>query len=89
MKEIFTILLLGVAALAAVLLFGSYEAYLETAITFVIVATVVVGFLLYPRTEVFYVRTAVPLIRSDRNWALEHDMLAVRVEVARIVRLRS
>jgi hypothetical protein len=84
MKEIFTVLLLGVAALAAVLLFGAYEAFLETAIAFVIVAAVVVGFLLYPRTEVFYVRTAVPLVRPDRNWALEHDMLAVRVEVARL-----
>jgi hypothetical protein len=84
MREIFTVLLLGVAALAAVLLLGPYEAYLETAIAFVIVAAVVVGFLLYPRREVFFVTTAVSLIRPDRNWALEHDLLAVKVELARL-----
>jgi hypothetical protein len=84
MKEIFTVLLLGVAALASVLLFGPYEAYLEGFIAFVIVAAGVVGFMMYPRTEVFYVRTAVPLIRPDRNWALERDLLAVRVELARL-----
>jgi hypothetical protein len=84
MKEIFTVLLLGLAAVAAVLLFGAYEPYLEAFLAFVIVAAVVVGFLMYPRTEVFYVRTAVPLVRPDRKWALERDLLAVRVELARL-----
>jgi hypothetical protein len=84
MKEICTVLLLGVAALAAVLLFDAYEAYLEGFIAFAIVAAVVVGFLLYPHTDLFYVRTAVTLTRPDRNWAVEHDLLAVRVELARL-----
>lgn len=39
---------------------------------------------MYPRREVFYVRTTVRLIRPDRNHALEHDLLAVRVELARL-----
>lgn len=84
MREITTVLLLGVAALAAVFLFGAYEAYLEGFIAFAIVAAVVVGFLMYPRTEVFYVRTAVPLIRPGRNRVLERDLMAVRVELARL-----
>jgi hypothetical protein len=84
MKEIFKVLLLGVAALAAVFLFGPYEAYLEGFIAFAIVAAVVVGFSMYPRTEVFYLRTAVPLIRPDRNWTSERELLAVRVELARL-----
>jgi hypothetical protein len=37
-----------------------------------------------PRREVFYVRTTVRLIDPDRNQALEHDFLAIRVELARL-----
>jgi uncharacterized membrane-anchored protein len=57
MELISRALLLGVVVLAGVLLFSPYEAFLEGFIAFVIVAAVVVGFLMYPRTEVFYVRT--------------------------------
>jgi hypothetical protein len=84
MELISRALLLGLVVLAAVLLFSPYEAFLEGSIAFVIVAAVVVGFLMYPRTEVFYVRTTLRLIRPDRNRALEHDFLAVRVELARL-----
>jgi hypothetical protein len=48
------------------------------------VTAVVAGFLMHPRREVFYVRTAVPLIDADRNQFLEHDLLAVRVELVRL-----
>jgi hypothetical protein len=69
------------------LLFTPYEAALEGAIAFVMVTTVVAGFLMHPRREVFYVRTAVPLIDPGRNKFLEHD-LAVRVELVRLWLLR-
>jgi hypothetical protein len=84
MELISRALLLGVVVLAAVLLFTPYEAFLEGSIAFVIIAAVVVGFLMYPCTEVFYVRTTLRLIRPDRNRTLEHDILAVRVELARL-----
>lgn len=84
MEMIYRILLLGVAALAAVLLFSPYEAFLEGAIAFVIFAAVVVGFLISPRREVFHVRTSVRLIQPDGNRVSERDLLAVRVEVARL-----
>jgi len=77
-------LLVAVVLLAGVLLFSPYEAFLEGFIALVIVAAVVVGFLMCPRREVFYVRTTIALILPDRNRALEHDLLAVRVELTRL-----
>lgn len=54
------------------------------AIALVIFAAAVVGFLIHPRRDVFYVRTVVRLTDLDRNQALEHDFLAVRVELVRL-----
>jgi hypothetical protein len=76
--------LLGVLVLAGVLLFTPFEAFLEGAIAFAMIAAAAVGFLMHPRREVFYVRTSVRLIDPDRNQALEHDLLAVRVELVRL-----
>jgi hypothetical protein len=39
---------------------------------------------MHPRREVFYVRTGVRLIAPDRSQAIEKDLLAVRVELARL-----
>ncbi|MFZ1204685.1 MAG: hypothetical protein WBC67_12235 [Candidatus Acidiferrales bacterium] len=82
MEEISKVLLIGVGMLAAMLLFTPYESMLEGAIAFGLVAAVLVGFSLHPRREVFYVRTTVN--RSAGHWALEHDYLAVKVELARL-----
>jgi len=76
--------LLIVAIVAAVLLFTPYEAFLEGVIAVVIVATAVVGFAMHPRREVFFVRTSVRVIAPDRSRAIEKDLMAVRVEVARL-----
>ena len=84
MEEILRILLVGVAMLAAVLLFTPYESVLEGVVALAIVTAVVLGFLLHPRKEAFYVRTTVRLRDPDRNEALEHDYLAVKVELARL-----
>jgi hypothetical protein len=84
MEDISRILLLGVAMLAGVLLFSPYESILEGVVAFAFVAAVVLGFLLPPRREVYYVRTSVRLRDPDGNQALEHDYLAVRVELARL-----
>lgn len=73
-----------VAGFAGVLLFTPLEAFLEGIIALAIIVAAVVGFLMHPRREVFYVRTAVRLIDPDRRQALEHDFLAVRVELVRL-----
>ena len=39
---------------------------------------------MHPRRDVFYVRTAQPVIDLDRNKFLEHDLLALRVELVRL-----
>jgi len=76
--------LVVVVVLAAALLFTPYEAVLEGVIAIAMVTTVLAGFLMHPRREVFYVRTAVPLLDPSRNKLLEHDLLAVRVELVRL-----
>jgi uncharacterized membrane-anchored protein len=79
--ELLSPVLVVVAILAGVLLFTPYEAFLEDVIALAIVVAAVLGFLMHPRREVFYVRTAVRLIDPDRRQALERDFLAVRVEL--------
>ncbi len=76
--------LIAVVILAGVFLLTPYEAFLEGSIAGLIVAAAVAGFIMHPRKDVFYVRTIVRLIDVDRNQALEHDFLAVRVELARL-----
>ena len=73
-----------VAGLAGILLFTPYEAFLEGAIALAIIVAAAVGFLMHPRREVYYVRTTVRLIHPHRGRALEHDFLAVRVELVRL-----
>ena len=70
--------------LAGALLFTPYEAALEGVTAFVMVTIVIAGFLMRPRREVFYVRTTVPRIDPSRNRFLEHDLLAVRVDLVRL-----
>ncbi|HET9995102.1 MAG TPA: hypothetical protein VFQ18_06830 [Candidatus Acidoferrum sp.] len=84
MEDISKVLLVGVAMLAAVLLFTPYEAVLEGVIAILFVAAVVLGFLLHPRKEVFYLRTTVRLSDADGNQALEQDYLAVKLELVRL-----
>jgi len=84
MELISRVLLLGFVILAAVLLLTPYEAVLEVILAVTIVGAVVFGFMLRSRRDVFYVRTTVRLIDADRNQALEHDLVAVKVELTRL-----
>jgi len=84
MELISRVLILGLVILAAVLLFTPYEAVLEVILAVAIVAAVGFGFMLRSRRDIFYVRTSVRLIDADRNQALEHDYLAVKVELTRL-----
>ena len=82
--ELLRPVLVVVTIVAGVLLFSPDEALLEAAIALAIVLAAVAGFLMHPRREVYYVRTAVRLIEPDRRQALEHDFLAVRVQLVRL-----
>jgi len=73
-----------VVGLAGVLLFTPYEAALEGMIAVVLVTAILAGFLIHPRKDVFYVRTALPVMDPDRNRFLEQDLLAVKVELMRL-----
>lgn len=84
MELIWRTVLLGAWIVAGVLLFTPGEAVLEGVLAIILVGAVFLGFLLHPRKEVFYVRTTVLLGDADRNQALEHDCLAVKVELVRL-----
>jgi hypothetical protein len=84
MEDISKVLLVGVYLLAGVLLFTPFEAVLEGVIAILFVAAVVLGFLLHPRKEVFYLRTTVRLSDPDGHQTLEQDYLAVKLELVRL-----
>jgi len=84
MEEISKLLIVAVWITFGVFLFTPYEAVLETILAFLLMAAVVLGFCLHPRRDIFYVRTTVRLKDADRNQTLEHDFLAVKVELVRL-----
>jgi hypothetical protein len=82
--ELLLPVLFVVAIVAEVLLFTPYESFLEGSVALAIILAVAVGFLLHPRRDIYYVRTSVQRIDPDRLQTLEHDFLAVRVELVRL-----
>jgi hypothetical protein len=84
MEDISKILIVAFWITAGVLLFTSYEAVLETILALLLFAAVLLGFFLHPRRDAFYVRTTVRLSDADRNQTLEHDFLALKVELERL-----
>jgi hypothetical protein len=74
----------GAGALIATLLLPSYEWAIAGVGALVIIAVVALGFILRPRKEVFYIRTTVNVPDLDYLVSLEHDRVAVRVELARL-----
>ena len=83
MDLIYRAVLLCVLVLAGALLLSPYESFLEGTIAIIIVTAVAVGFLMFPRKDVFYVRTTVKSIVASGPIA-EHDYVAVKVELARL-----
>jgi hypothetical protein len=78
------IFVVGAAAVVAALLLPLYEFVIAGVGALIVVAVVAFGFMLRPRKDVFYVRTTVSLADHDRNLCLEHDLVAVKVELARL-----
>jgi hypothetical protein len=74
----------GVVVLVAALLLPAYEPALAGLAAVVMVAVVVAGFLFRPRQDVFYLRTTLLVSEPDYPLSVEHDRIAVRVELARL-----
>lgn len=81
MWQIFAV---GTTALIAALFLPSYESAIAGFGALVIIAVVVAGFLVRPRREVFYIRTNIRISEPDYAVSVEHDRIAVRVELARL-----
>jgi hypothetical protein len=75
---------IGVAVLLAALLLPSYEAVLAGVTAVAMLAVIIAGFVLRPRKEVFCLRTTQVLPEPDQLISVEHDLIAVRVELARL-----
>lgn len=77
------ILAAGIAGLTVALLLPLYAAAIPVAMALAVVAGIVFGFVLRPQRDLFYVETwAVRMIDKDRY--LEHGLVAVRLEIARL-----
>jgi uncharacterized membrane protein (GlpM family) len=74
----------GTVVLIAALLLPAYEAFLTGFVALAMVGIVIVGFLLRPRKEMFYLRTTLVVSEPDYPLCVEHDRVAVRVEVTRL-----
>jgi hypothetical protein len=62
---------------------SSYEAAIAAMVAIFVVSVVAFGFITRPRTDVFYVTTTIPRV-IDGQFCIEHDCIAVRLEVARL-----
>jgi hypothetical protein len=74
----------GTAAAIAAYLLPAYESFLAGLAAIILVASVVAGFILRPRRDVFYLRTTLVLREPDHLVSVEHDRVAIRVELARL-----
>ncbi len=76
----------AIGAVAALVLFSlhAYESALAGVAAVGLIATVVVGFCLSPRKEVFYLRTTSRVPDPDYVVSIEHDRIALRVELVRL-----
>jgi hypothetical protein len=78
------IFIVGCIALAAIWFFAAWEFIVAGAISVLIIVVVALGFILRPRNEVFYFRTTLYKTNADGDFFVEHDRIAVRLEVARL-----
>jgi len=74
----------GIVVMVAALSLRIYEPILAGVAAVFLVTAVVAGFLLPPRREVFYLRTTVVLSEPDYLASVDHDQIAVRLEVVRL-----
>jgi hypothetical protein len=75
---------IGIVALFAILFLPYYESYIAGFAAILIVVVVVVGFCLQPRRDFFRVHTRAPRRTAGGGRVREHDLLAIKLEVARL-----
>lgn len=78
------IFLVGILAAVAFFALPAYESAVAGVAASAIVALIVLGFLLRPRKDVFYLRTTVRGADPDGFFVVEHDRLAVHMELTRL-----
>jgi len=78
------IFVVGTVVLIAALFLPVYESAIAGIGAIAILAVVLIGFIARPRRDVFYVRTTVYIPDPDYAVSLEHDRIAIRVELARL-----
>jgi len=78
------IFLVGTVGAVALFSFHAYESALAGLAALAIAAAVVLGFCVRPRKEVFYLRTTIRVTDPDYALAVEHDQIAMRLELARL-----
>lgn len=78
------IFVVGVAVLLLVLFLPAYERVVAGLGAASMLGIIVAGFCFRPRRDVFYLRTTIALSRADRSLSIEHERIAVRVELARL-----
>jgi hypothetical protein len=78
------VFLVGTIATVALFSLPAYESSLAGIVALTMLLTVVVGFCLRPRKEVFYLRTTVRVSDPSDAVAIEHDKIAVRIELTRL-----
>jgi hypothetical protein len=85
MEDILRVLFVGLALVAAVLLFTSYEAVYEAVVSVAFVVAVIAGFAMFPRKDVYYLKTRVQRRRGRRiESGPEFDYVAIRLELVRL-----
>jgi hypothetical protein len=77
------VIAIGTVGVCALFLLPLYEGLLAGVTAVVVVASVIVGFLLQPRKDVFIVRTALKVWTVD-HFVVEQHQIAVKVELARL-----
>lgn len=78
------ILPLGIAALVAILLLPYYESYIAGAAAVLIISAVFVGFCIHPRQTFYRVHTRAKRRAVGGGKVREHELLAVKLELARL-----
>ncbi len=84
MDDLWKLFLIGLYVLALGFLFTPFESVLEGTIALALVGAAIVGFSFHPSKEVYYVRTTRHVFNTDGDLDVEHDLIAVRVELVRV-----
>jgi uncharacterized integral membrane protein len=84
MDDLWKIFLVGLYVLALAFLLTPVENVLEGSVALALVGAAIVGFSFHPGKEVYYVRTKRHVFGPNGDEQVEHDFIAVKVELVRL-----